>query len=78
MIIKTVFGHVFKTDIISHIAVKFNEFSLITSASLHITLQVQNCISAYTFFPVFTPPIVTGVHLYIIICKTLFLKNCLP
>ena len=81
MIIKTVFGHVFETDIIRHIAVKFKPFPLITSALLHITLQVQNCIklediSAYFFFSVFAPPSVTGVYLYIMIRKTLLPKNC--
>jgi MOSC domain-containing protein YiiM len=82
MIIKTVFGHVFETDIICHIAVKFKAFPLITSALLHITLQVQNCIklediiSAYFFFSVFDPSSVTGVYFYIIIRKSLLPKNC--
>jgi hypothetical protein len=41
---KTVFGHVFETDIVSHIAVKFKALSLITKTLLHITLQERNCI----------------------------------
>jgi hypothetical protein len=56
VIIETVFGHAFETDIIRHITVKFKAFSLITSALLHITSQVHNCVNldvimcTYTFF----------------------------
>jgi len=83
VIIKTVFGHVFETDIIRRNALKVNAFSLITSVLLHITLQVQNCIKLkllylLTFFSVFATPSVTSVHLCIMIRKTIFPKDCVP